>query len=175
MAPEHPHLMMPHFVRAITRWGASSKCRCGRRNRSKHGSRLSRLHSVQSRTRQPMLWVPPAAPESAIDHTRSGAERRTRTTVATLAAAQNGTSVVALMRSTRDVEPDVRKSDARIQSRRSGRVGAAANSLFGRAFCRRIVGASAVVAVAEALSIGVSDRGEFVRRTKPAPPGREAR
>ena len=33
-----------------------------------------------------------------------------------------GTSVVALVRSTRDVEPDVRKLDARIQSRRYGRL-----------------------------------------------------
>jgi hypothetical protein len=42
-----------------------------------------------------VLWVPPTASESAIEHTRSGAEQPTRTTAeAILAAAQNGTSCV---------------------------------------------------------------------------------
>jgi hypothetical protein len=40
-----------------------------------------------------VLWVPPTAPESAIERTRSGAEQRARTTAtAILTAAQNGTS-----------------------------------------------------------------------------------
>jgi hypothetical protein len=50
-----------------------------------------------------VLWVPPTASESAIEHTRSGAEQRTRTTaVAILAAAQNDTSgVLAVSEQTR--------------------------------------------------------------------------
>jgi hypothetical protein len=41
-------------------------------------------------------WVPPTAPESAIELTRSGAEQRAITTaVATLGAAQNGTYACA--------------------------------------------------------------------------------
>ena len=40
-----------------------------------------------------MLWVPPTAPEPAIERTRSDAERRDRTTTAVLTeTAQNGTS-----------------------------------------------------------------------------------
>jgi len=47
----------------------------------------------QDRARQPELSVPPTAPKSPIDHIRSGAEQRARTTaVAILAAAQIGTS-----------------------------------------------------------------------------------
>jgi hypothetical protein len=50
---------------------------------------------MQNRTRLPVPRMPPAAPESAIERSRSGAEQRARTTaVATLAAAQNGTSGV---------------------------------------------------------------------------------
>jgi len=33
---------------------------------------------MQSRTRLPVPWMPPAAPESAIERTRSGAEQRVR-------------------------------------------------------------------------------------------------
>jgi len=51
---------------------------------------------MQNRTRLPVPWMPPAAPESAIERTRSGAEQRARTTaVATLTAVQNGTYVCA--------------------------------------------------------------------------------
>src|SRR5450759_3386034 len=61
--------------------------------RSKHGGRLLRLQSIQNRSRQPVLWVPPTTPDSAIERTPSGAEQRARTTaVAILAAVQNGTS-----------------------------------------------------------------------------------
>jgi hypothetical protein len=43
-----------------------------------------------------VLWVPPTAPESAIERTRSGAEQRARTTAtAILTAAQNGTYACA--------------------------------------------------------------------------------
>jgi len=58
---------------------ASPMCRSRRSNRSKHGGRLHRLQSIQNRARQPVLRVPPTAPESAIERTRSGtAERRVR-------------------------------------------------------------------------------------------------
>ncbi len=58
-----------------------------------------------------------------MEWTRSGAELRARTTAGAIAAAaQNGTSV-AFVRSTRGIEPDVRKSDSTIQSRRSGVLG----------------------------------------------------
>jgi hypothetical protein len=57
--------MMPHFVRAITRWGASSKCRSGRSNRSKHGGRLPRLQSY----REPLSA---AGAVGAADRTRVG-------------------------------------------------------------------------------------------------------
>ncbi len=71
-------------------------CRSGRSNRSKHGGRQPQLQSIENRSRQPVLWVPPTAPESAIELTRSGAEQRAITTaVATLGAAQNGTYVFA--------------------------------------------------------------------------------
>jgi hypothetical protein len=68
--------------------------RCaGRSNRSEHGGRLPRLQSIENRSRQPVLWVPPTAPESAIKLTRSGAEQRARTTAAgRRRAAPNGTS-----------------------------------------------------------------------------------
>src|SRR5664280_687172 len=66
-----------------------------RSNRSRHGGRVPRLQSTQNRARQPVLWVPPTAPESAIERTRSDAERRARTTsVAIVAIVQNGTSGV---------------------------------------------------------------------------------
>jgi len=43
-----------------------------------------------------VLWVPPTAPESAIERTRPGAEQRARTTAtAILTAAQNGTYACA--------------------------------------------------------------------------------
>jgi hypothetical protein len=43
-----------------------------------------------------VLWVPPTAPESAIDRNREGAEQRARTTAgAILAAVQNGTYACA--------------------------------------------------------------------------------
>jgi len=65
-------------------------------NRSKHGGRLPRLENIEKRARQPVLWVPPTARESAIERIRSGAEQRARTTaVAIVAAAQNGTYVFA--------------------------------------------------------------------------------
>ena len=68
-----------------------SKC-LGRSNRSNHGGRLPRLQSIENRSRQPVLWVPPTALESAIEHTRPGAEQRARTTgIAIQPAAQNGT------------------------------------------------------------------------------------
>jgi hypothetical protein len=51
--------------------------------------------SIENRSRQPVLWVPPTAPESAIKRTRSGAEQRARTTAAgRRKAAPNGTSGV---------------------------------------------------------------------------------
>jgi hypothetical protein len=79
---------------------------------------------MQSRTRLPVPWMPPAAPESAIERTRSGAEQRARTTViATLAAAQNGTSRRAHQPDTAYIESDVRTSEATIQSRRSACAG----------------------------------------------------
>jgi hypothetical protein len=94
---------------------------CGRRNRRKHGGRLRRPRHTQNRARRPVLWVPLNAPESAISRFRPTTEQRARTTVlAILAVAQNGTSV-AFVRSTRGIEPDVRKSDSTIQSRHSGR------------------------------------------------------
>jgi len=69
--------------------------------------------------------------ESAIKRTCSGAELRARTTAALIVAtAQNGTSV-ALVRSTRDVEPDVRKSDSTIQSRQSALLTFVAAAMFG--------------------------------------------
>jgi hypothetical protein len=50
---------------------------------------------ADERRRQPVLWVPPTAPESAIKLTRSGAEQRARTTAAgRRRAAPNGTSGV---------------------------------------------------------------------------------
>ena len=62
-----------------------------------HGGRLPRLKSIENRSRQPVLWVPPTAPESAIKRTRSGAEQRARTTVAgrRRAASQSGTYACA--------------------------------------------------------------------------------
>ena len=67
----------------------------GRSNRSKHGGRLPRLQSIENCARQPVLWVPPTAPESAIKRTRSGAEQRARMTAAgRRRKAQNGTSGV---------------------------------------------------------------------------------
>ena len=92
--------------RASCQWGTQSArpsryrwvahmCRSGRSNRSKHGGRLPRLQSIENRSRQPVLWVPPTAPESAIKRTRSGAEQRARTTTAgRRRAAPNGTSGV---------------------------------------------------------------------------------
>jgi hypothetical protein len=48
---------------------------------------------TQNRARQPVLWVPPNAPESAISRLRPTTERRARTTgIAIQPAAQNGTS-----------------------------------------------------------------------------------
>jgi hypothetical protein len=62
----------------------------------------------------------PFVPEDVPAAPNARTERTHRTTaVATLPAAQNGTSV-ALARSTRGVERDVRESDSTIQSRRSG-------------------------------------------------------
>ncbi len=76
--------------------GMPPRFRSGRRNRSKHGGRLPRLQSIENRARQPVLWVPPTAPESAIKRTRSGAEQRARTTTVALATtAQNGTYACA--------------------------------------------------------------------------------
>src|SRR5664280_945371 len=55
-----------------------------------------------------------------IERVRLGTERSTdQRWTKGLAVAQNGTSV-AFVRSTRGIEPDVRKSDSTIQSRRSG-------------------------------------------------------
>jgi hypothetical protein len=43
-----------------------------------------------------VLWVPPTAPESAIERTRMGTEQRARTTTIVItAAAQNGTYACA--------------------------------------------------------------------------------
>src|SRR5665213_868811 len=70
-------------------------CCSGRSNKSKHGGRLPRLQGIENRAWQPVLQVAPTAPESAIERTRSGTERRDRTTtVALVPAAQNGTSGV---------------------------------------------------------------------------------
>ncbi len=38
----------------------------GRSSGSKDGRRLPRLQRIEDRSRQPVLWVPPTAPESAI-------------------------------------------------------------------------------------------------------------
>jgi len=43
-----------------------------------HGGRLSRLQGMENRSWQPVLQVAPTAPESAIERTRSGTERRDR-------------------------------------------------------------------------------------------------
>ncbi len=100
----------PHMDRHFGPWGCPRiptartpevphSCRSVRSNRSKHGGRLPRLQSIQNRCRQPVPWVPPIAPESAIKRTRSGTERRARTTaVAILASTQNGTSGVQATR-----------------------------------------------------------------------------
>ena len=73
----------------------ASKCRSGRSNKSKHGGRLSRLQGMENRSWQPVLQVAPTAPESAIERTRSGTERRDRTTtVALQTSAHIGTSGV---------------------------------------------------------------------------------
>jgi len=67
-------------------------CRSGRSNKSKHGGHLSRLQRIENRAWQPVLQVAPTAPESAIERTHSGTERRDRTTtVALQTSAQNGT------------------------------------------------------------------------------------
>ena len=71
-------------------------CRSGRSNKSKHGGHLSRLQRIENRAWQPVLQVAPTAPESAIERTHSGTERRARmTAIAILAAAQIGTYAVA--------------------------------------------------------------------------------
>jgi hypothetical protein len=59
-----------------------------------------------------VLWVPPAAPESAIDRNREGAEQRARTTVlAILAAAQNGTyACAAIALAVVTVDPGTQRS-----------------------------------------------------------------
>jgi hypothetical protein len=99
--------------------GPSRKCRSGRSNRSEHGGRLPRLQSIENRSRQPVLWVPPTAPESAIKLTRSGAEQRARTTAAGCRrAAPNGTSRRAHQPANAYIESDVRTSETIIQSRR---------------------------------------------------------
>jgi len=60
------------------------------------GGRLPRLQSIENRSRQPVPWVPPTAPESAIKRTRSGAEQRARIfTVVSTGPAQNGTYACA--------------------------------------------------------------------------------
>jgi len=54
---------------------------------------VPRLQSIQNRSRQPVLWVPPNAPESAISRLRPTTERRAKTTTVYIpTAAQNGTS-----------------------------------------------------------------------------------
>src|ERR1035437_2511687 len=59
----------------------------------KVGRPSSRPQSRLNRARQPVMWVPPTAPESAIKRTSAGAEQRARTTAAgRRGAAQNGTS-----------------------------------------------------------------------------------
>jgi hypothetical protein len=64
------------------------KCHLGRSNRSKHGGRWPRLQSIS----EPRSA---AGAVGAADRTRSGAERRSRSTaVAFPPAAQNGTSGV---------------------------------------------------------------------------------
>src|SRR5664280_2912439 len=64
-----------------------------------------------------------SAPRIGVLRRRGGTERSAITTgAASLAATQNGTSV-AFVRSTRGIEPDVRKSDSTIQSRRCGVLG----------------------------------------------------
>jgi hypothetical protein len=74
--------------------GLSPKC-LGASTRASTG-RLPRLENIENRARQPVLWVPPTALESAIGRTRSGAELRARTTsIVTPAAAQNGTYACA--------------------------------------------------------------------------------
>jgi len=51
--------------------------------RKPHG----RTENIENRARQPVLWVPPIAPESAIERTRSGAEQRARTTATAILTA----------------------------------------------------------------------------------------
>jgi hypothetical protein len=58
--------------------------------------------------------VPPTAPESAIKRTRSGTERRARTTaVAILAEAQNGTSGVLTVGKRTRIPGDVNRPGPR--------------------------------------------------------------
>jgi hypothetical protein len=58
-----------------------------------HGVDPGRPENIENRARQPVLWVPPTAPESAISLLRPTTERRARTTaIAIQPAAQNGTS-----------------------------------------------------------------------------------
>ena len=56
---------------------------------------MPRLRCARNCVRQPVLSAPPTAPESSIERTQSGTERRDRTTPgAILTAVQNGTSGV---------------------------------------------------------------------------------
>ena len=69
--------------------------KCLAQQQDQAGMPHGRLQSALKRARQPVLWVPPTAPESAIERTRSDAERRARTTsVAIVDTVQNGTSDV---------------------------------------------------------------------------------
>ena len=72
----------------------------GRSNRSKHGGRLPRLQSIENRSRQPVLWVPPNAPESAISRLRPTTERRARTTTVYIPTAAQARRVCSRSAST---------------------------------------------------------------------------
>ena len=86
MSSDRVHLCKSEGAQGVA---LARKCSSGRSNMSQHGGRQLQLQSIQNRARQPVLWVPPTAPESAIERTRSGAEQRARSTaVAILAAAQ---------------------------------------------------------------------------------------
>jgi hypothetical protein len=71
--------------------GMPSKCLGAATGASTEAACL--LQSIENRSRQPVLWAPPTVLDPAISHPRPSTECRARTTtVATLGAAQNGTS-----------------------------------------------------------------------------------
>src|ERR1035441_8020598 len=73
----------------------TERCRAGQTIHSRRdtGDQRALDWRPSNHIRQPKRWAPPTAPESAIKHTRPGAEQRARTTgAASRTSAQNGTS-----------------------------------------------------------------------------------